>query len=71
MILPWTAQANPVDYADIAKIIWEVELAAGETPPLGAWRAAGGAGVWTRGRAAGDAETAAWEEATGGCVWVS
>jgi hypothetical protein len=68
-VLPWTAQADPADYADVAQIIWEVELAPGEAPPLSAWRAASGAGVWVRGRAITAEEQASWSEAIGGQVW--
>jgi hypothetical protein len=49
LVLPWTAQAAPEDYAGVAEIIWVYDMAAGETPPFGAWAAAGGAGVWLRG----------------------
>jgi radical SAM superfamily enzyme YgiQ (UPF0313 family) len=69
LVLPWTVQADPSDYADLAEIIWEVELAPGEAPPLGAWRAAGGAGVWVRGRAVAVKEQTSWTEAIGGYVW--
>jgi hypothetical protein len=49
LVLPWTAQAAPEAYAGVAEIIWMYDMAAGETPPFGAWAAAGGAGVWVRG----------------------
>jgi radical SAM superfamily enzyme YgiQ (UPF0313 family) len=69
LILLWAAQADPSQYIGIAEIIWEVELAAGETPPLSAWRAAGGAGVWVRGRTLSGEEQASWSEVIGGWVW--
>ena len=71
LILPWTAQADPSQNIGIAEIIWEAELATGEMPPLGAWRAAGGAGVWVRGRALVAEEQARWSEAIGGWIWGS
>jgi hypothetical protein len=69
LVLPWTAQADPADYAGVAEIIWEVELADGETPPLGAWRAAGGAGVWMRGRAVTGEEQDRWSNRIGAYIW--
>jgi radical SAM superfamily enzyme YgiQ (UPF0313 family) len=71
LVLPWIAQSDPTDYADVAAIIWEVELAGDETPPLSAWRAASGAGVWVRGRTVTAEEQASWSEALGGRVWRS
>ncbi len=71
LVLPWVAQVDPSQYIGIAEIIWEVELAAGETPPLGAWRSAGGAGVWVHGRATTVEERMSWSEAIGGRVWGS
>ena len=49
LVLPWVAQAEPADYAGAAEIIWAYDLPEGAEPPLGAWAAAGGAGVWARG----------------------
>ncbi len=49
LVLPWVAQAEPADYQGAAEIIWAYDLPAGAEPPLGAWAAAGGAGVWARG----------------------
>lgn len=49
LVLPWVAQAEPADYAGAAEIIWAYDLPEGAEPPLGAWTAAGGAGVWARG----------------------
>jgi radical SAM superfamily enzyme YgiQ (UPF0313 family) len=49
LVVPWIAQIEPTDYAGVAEIIWVYDLAPGEEPPRGAWRAAGGAGVWARG----------------------
>lgn len=68
LVLPWTVQADPADYTPAAAIIWRYELAPGEAPPLGAWRGAGGAGVWAPGATA--AQAPAWEAATGLRVWV-
>jgi radical SAM superfamily enzyme YgiQ (UPF0313 family) len=68
LVVPWAAQVEPVCYAGIAEIIWEVELAPGEEPPLGAWRAAGGAGVWVRGYAS-EGQAGRWAEALGARVW--
>jgi len=51
LVLPWTAQVAPEEYADVAEIIWMYDMAEGETPPFSAWAAAGGAGVWLRGMA--------------------
>jgi hypothetical protein len=70
LIAPWTAQIDPAQYAGVAEVIWEVELADGEAPPLGAWHAAGGAGVWLRGRAADAEEAAGWAAAIDGRVWI-
>jgi hypothetical protein len=67
LVLPWSAQAEADDYVDIAGIIWSYELADGEEPPLGAWAAAGGAGVWVRGGPAG--EIARWREQTDARLW--
>jgi radical SAM superfamily enzyme YgiQ (UPF0313 family) len=71
LALPWTAQIEPVHYAGIAEIVWEIDLAEIVEPPLGAWRAAGGAGVWIRGRSISGAEASVWAEAIGGRVWIS
>jgi hypothetical protein len=49
LVLPWTAQIDPQEYAGIAEVIWEYWLAADEIPPLRAWERAGGAGIWLRG----------------------
>jgi len=46
LVLAWTAQAVPEDYAGVAEIIWMYNMAPGELPPFSAWAAAGGAGVW-------------------------
>ncbi len=77
LVLPWVAQADPADYAGVGQVIWRYEAAAGEELPLGAWRAAGGAGVWLRlDPAAGAAERAAaleaargWAERGEGLLW--
>jgi radical SAM superfamily enzyme YgiQ (UPF0313 family) len=67
LVLPWTAQAEPQDYAFCAEIIWRYDLVPGEEAPLGAWRGAGGAGVWAPG--ASPEQAAAWEAATGLWIW--
>jgi radical SAM superfamily enzyme YgiQ (UPF0313 family) len=46
LVLPWTAQAVPEDYAGVAEIIWRFELAEDDPVPFSAWYGAGGAGVW-------------------------
>ena len=58
VVLPWAAQADPADYPGTAEVIWTYDLDAADEPPLGAWAAAGGAGVWVRGRPA--PEVARW-----------
>ena len=60
LVLPWTAQAVPKDYAGVAEIIWMYDMVEGEMPPFGAWAAAGGAGVWVRGALAD--QVAEWRE---------
>ncbi|MEI7644301.1 MAG: radical SAM protein [Chloroflexales bacterium] len=68
LVLPWVVQVEPDDYAGVAGVIWRYELEAGQVPPLGAWRTAGGAGValsfadgWDDvGRAAALANAEAW-----------
>jgi hypothetical protein len=69
LVLPWVAQAEPADYAGVAELIWAYDLAPGEEPPLRAWAAAGGAGVWARGVAASVA--ARWAEQGELQVWGS
>ena len=49
LVVPWVAQVEPHGYVDVADIIWEYDMSLYEEAPLGAWRAAGGAGVWLRG----------------------
>ncbi|MEM8535549.1 MAG: hypothetical protein AAGF95_32260, partial [Chloroflexota bacterium] len=49
LVVPWVAQVEPHDYVDVAEIIWEYDMSLDWEAPLGAWRAAGGAGVWLRG----------------------
>jgi hypothetical protein len=46
LVLPWRAQADPADYVGVAQIVWRYDAHVGEALPLGAWRTAGGAGVW-------------------------
>lgn len=60
---PWTVQAGDAAYHGVAKIIWAYDLAECDPPPLGAWSAAGGAGVWVRGRLA--EEVATWRAKIG------
>lgn len=67
LVLPWTVQAEPADYAPFASIIWRYELA-DEEPPLGAWRAAGGAGIWVPGASMVQADT--WRATTGLRIWI-
>jgi radical SAM superfamily enzyme YgiQ (UPF0313 family) len=67
VVLPWASQAEPADYCGAAEIIWMYDLAAGDAPPLGAWAAAGGAGVWVRGRP--EAEVARWGEECDVRLW--
>jgi radical SAM superfamily enzyme YgiQ (UPF0313 family) len=68
LVLPWSVAVEPGDYSEVAAIIWEFALAPGEEPPLRAWAAAGGAGIWLRG--ALDAATIeAWQTASGALIW--
>ncbi len=67
LVLPWTAEADPDSYKGVAEIIWSYELAGDSEPPLGAWRAAGGAGVWVRDVSA--ALAGEWRERTPVLVW--
>lgn len=67
LVLPWTAQVEPAAFAPDAGLIWRYDLAPGDEPPLGAWRVAGGAGVWVPGAATGQME--AWRAATGLLFW--
>lgn len=77
LVLPWVAQVEPAAFAGLAQVIWRYAAPAGEPLPLGAWRAAGGAGVWLcldpgaapAERAATLAEAAAWAEAGEGTLW--
>ncbi|MCG8346662.1 MAG: hypothetical protein MI924_02640, partial [Chloroflexales bacterium] len=67
LVLPWTAQAEPQDYAPYAEIIWRYDLVPGDEAPLGAWRGAGGAGVWAPG--VSPEQAAAWEATTDLRIW--
>lgn len=67
LVLPWSAQVEPKDYLDVAGIVWAYDLAESEEPPFAAWAGAGGAGVWVRGRPAG--EIARWREQTETRLW--
>jgi radical SAM superfamily enzyme YgiQ (UPF0313 family) len=68
LVVPWAAQVDPHCYTGVAEIIWQVELAPDQEPPLAAWRAAGGRGVWVRGPVPPEA-MARWAEALGGYIW--
>jgi hypothetical protein len=48
LVLPWTLDVDPERYAGVAEIIWAFDHEPGAELPLGAWRAAGGAGIWLR-----------------------
>lgn len=67
LVLPWTAQAEPGRYRGVAELIWRYDLDEGDEPPLGAWRSAGGAGVWVRGLA--EAQVAQLRERGGLRLW--
>ncbi len=67
LLLPWTVQAEPADYAPFAGIIWQYDLA-DEEPPLGAWRTAGGAGIRVPGATPEQAD--AWHAVTGLHIWI-
>ena len=69
VVLPWSAQVEPDEYQGAAEVIWAYTLDDGEEPPLGAWRAAGGAGVWVRG--AGADQVASWRAESGLRLWHS
>lgn len=73
LVLPWSAQADPADYAGVAELVWGYDAPPGEALPLGAWRAAGGAGICLAVDPAAPpaeaaallAEASAWAEAEG------
>jgi radical SAM superfamily enzyme YgiQ (UPF0313 family) len=67
LVLPWTAQADPREYAGSAEIVWEYRVAPGEEPPFAAWEAAGGAGIWVRG--APPEMVATWRTQTPTRLW--
>jgi radical SAM superfamily enzyme YgiQ (UPF0313 family) len=67
LVLPWSAQADPAAFAGVAQIIWTYDMAPGEEPPLHAWAAAGGAGVWVRGRTPDQVRE--WRESSGLRLW--
>ena len=69
LVADWSAQIDPRDYAGVAEVIWRYPLAPGEEPPLGAWRAAGGAGVLVPG--ATPEQAARWQEQAGLRVWTA
>ncbi len=68
IVLPWSVVAEPACYTPWARVIWHYEHAADEVPPLGAWRAAGGAGIWVTGSTPAQADT--WSAETGLLFWV-
>lgn len=68
LVLDWSAQLDPRDYAGVAELIWRYPLVPGEEPPLAAWRAAGGAGVLVPG--ASLEQAARWQEQAGLRVWI-
>jgi len=45
LVLPWTSTLEPLDFDNIAEVIWRFELAEGDFVPLNAWYGAGGIGV--------------------------
>ncbi len=77
LVLPWTSATDPAAYRGIAEIIWRFELAAGDVVPTGAWRAAGGAGIWLHldpsysddERALVWEQVQGWTQQTGRLVW--
>lgn len=77
LVLPWTSTVNPDDYKRVAEVIWRFELNAGDSVPAGAWRAAGGAGIWLHlaldctddQRAIIWKQVRQWEQETGRLVW--
>jgi len=79
LVLPWTAPVDPDAYADVAEIIWRFELEPDETLPLGAWTAAGGAGIWLQlppelapqERASLLRDVQTWETETGRMAWLA
>ncbi len=68
LVLPWTSQTEPAAYTRLAGIIWRYELVGDTPPPLGAWRVAGGAGVWVPG--ATPSQASDWQAATGLQIWI-
>ncbi len=79
VVLPWTAAVDPKHYRGTAAVIWRFELMPGEPIPFGAWRVAGGAGIWLETAPDGSAESwdlirqqiQEWEQATGRMVWLA
>jgi radical SAM superfamily enzyme YgiQ (UPF0313 family) len=77
LVLPWDSQADPAAYAGVAHLIWRYAATPGEPLPLGAWRAAGGAGIRLElppalppaERAALLAEARAWAADHGRTIW--
>jgi radical SAM superfamily enzyme YgiQ (UPF0313 family) len=73
LVLPWSCLAEPADYATVANIIWMFEHTAGTELPFGAWRAAGGAGIYLRTMhplsAAEVQAITAWAAAEGRMIW--
>ncbi len=79
LVLPWTVAVDPDRYRGVAEVIWQFELEPGEPVPFGAWRAAGGAGIWLENVSKGSTDWSAaigheilqWEQETGRMVWLA
>jgi Fe-S oxidoreductase len=46
LVVPWTLDIDPKSFEGCAELIWQYEMADQAEPPLRAWLAAGGAGIW-------------------------
>ncbi len=79
LVLPWSLNCNPEAYIGVAGVIWAFDLEPGAALPLGAWRAAGGAGIWLRcasdmareEQAAALHEAQRWATTTGRLIYTS
>lgn len=79
LVLPWALDGDPERYADVAEIIWAFDHEPGTELPLGAWRAAGGVGIWLRclaerppaAWAATVAAAQQWATAEGRTIWLA
>jgi radical SAM superfamily enzyme YgiQ (UPF0313 family) len=67
LVVPWTLDADPQTYAHCAELIWRYEMADQTEPPLRAWLAAGGAGIWLCD--ASEQELAGWRSNTPLLLW--